>query len=71
MSRLPSLSSVASVTSGVRMSTSASGSKFPAVTVRGPCALSRRIFGRFTCRAKITFRRFMMMSRTSSFTPWR
>ncbi|OGK84603.1 MAG: hypothetical protein A2X53_04990 [Candidatus Rokubacteria bacterium GWA2_70_23] len=71
ISRLPSLSSVASLTSGVRTSTSASGSKCPAVTVRGPWALSRRIFGRFTCRAKTTFRRFRMMSRMSSFTPWR
>ena len=63
------MSSVASVTSGVRISTSASGSKSAAVTVFGPCALRRRILGRLTCSAKTTLRRFMMMSRVSSVTP--
>ena len=71
ISKVPSLSRVASGWSGVRISTSASGSKSPALTAPTPCALSRRIFGRFRWSENTTFRRFSMMSRVSSVTPWR
>ena len=50
---------------------SASFSKSHALTVPGPCAFSRRIFGRLTRSTKATFRRFIMMSSMSSVTPGR
>ena len=55
----------------MRISQSASLSKSTAETVPGPCAFSRRIFGRLTCSTKTTFRRFIIMSSVSSVTPGR
>jgi hypothetical protein len=69
ISSAPSLSSVASATSGFRIWTSASGSKSPAFTWPPPWAFIRRILGRFTCSVNTTLRRFMMMSSVSSVIP--